>query len=174
MRRSAGWLAVGMFAVALAGCGGSGATALRAHKAPPTTLSARSVEDEQIVTAWKAAAEAFDNASLTSDYNSPALEATFANPLLSILRSRLYSWHLLDYSARGSNEIIAPRLLSVRGNIAAVKACIIGNEIEELASGLPVPGPLGKADKVQVHASLILVDNVWKVTSQTVKDVASC
>lgn len=174
MGRSAGWLAVGMFAVALAGCGGSGATALRAHKAPPTTLSARSVEDEQIVTAWKAAAEAFSAAAETNDYNSPALAASFTGTLLDHIRGTLYGWAVAGFKTEGNYNPGHPIVRQLSGDTAIVASCIYNGQIEVGPNGIAVSGSLGKAEYDNVQATMINLGGIWKVSVQQLSEVPRC
>jgi hypothetical protein len=150
---------------AAAACGGGSSTK---SSAPTTTTTNPQIA--AVLTAWRAAQQAFYQAARSPDPNSPGIAATFAPPELDVVRQNLQALH-------GQGVVIsAPtpdfsraQVASLSGSQATVRACINGTAPEVFAAtGKPVPGPAGQTGPETVQSTVVNTPYGWRVSQQAV------
>lgn len=162
--RAPRWAAFGLVLVALvaAGCGGSNSGSRRTAGSTTTTLSPTAAA---VLTAYRAAQTAFDDAVARADPAWPALAQTMTGTELESVRRILVADQVNGIVGRGS-VLVDPKLFSLGGNEAVVHDCLYSSsELVYAKTGKPVP-PITPPEHDGVSAVLQQVaPGAWKVAS---------
>jgi hypothetical protein len=133
---------------------------------PKTNASA---EARQVLAAYRAGWEAFEQAAATSDAFDPALPATMTDPLLQQVREDLVGDKADGVVTRGAIEL-HPKLASMTTGVVVVLDCLFSrSELVYVKSGKPVP-PVTPPESDGVKATLVRIGSRWKVSQQTVTE----
>jgi hypothetical protein len=164
------------FAVVLAACG-SGASRSKAVRTtrpspPASTLSPSSTvrsADAAVLTAYRAASQAFQQALATANPNDPALAATMTGPQLQGVKASLLADQRQGIVGRGA-ATLHPKIITVLPTNATVADCVYSTiELVFKATGKPVP-PVTPPEDDGVRATVVLSGGTWKLYKQTVTD----
>lgn len=158
--------------LAVTSCGSSSAR-LAAATSKPTVVGPTSTTtsaDAQVISAWFAAEEAFHQAALTSDPNSPDLLATTVPPILNSVQANLGRLRAGGDVARGPVTYGNPRIVSRGTSRIEVVSCVNDRDIEiDATTGRPVPGLPGTASLEVVTSVMQQTPSGWKLAQQVVK-----
>ena len=179
-RFTAGWLAlVGTSvtmttALLLAGCGGSGRVALPTGKTIRGETPTTSALDGQILTAWRAAENAFYQAEASPrGLFSPVLSQTMVNPILLQIKRNLAGDEHSGYLGVGGWDLGAPVVVSIlpshsAASSAEVVSCI--HDMQRLVdkqTRAPAPGELGEAGWVGATSQMVKTIQGWRLSNQS-------
>jgi hypothetical protein len=158
--------------VALTACGASAAfgqgSGHNGTTPTSTPIASLSGPDSEILSAWLAAQEAFHQAALTSDPDSPGLAATMVDPELSAVRSSLSQLRNAGDVGRGPTYYGSPKVTASGSTSATVVSCAHDEEIAiSAATGAPAPGVLGEADFALITSTMLATGGGWKLADQT-------
>ena len=149
--------------VAVASCGSDGQTYAKGVM-PKTFLRMTNSRDSAIIAGWRAAFDAFDVASRTEDWTSPALAATNVQPQLGIDTGNLRLENEAGYISVGHDTILRVNVVKSRGQVATVVACTNEHEIAVFGSTHePVPGELGEPGLTGFTSVMVQTPSGWKI-----------
>lgn len=156
--------------VAVTSCGSNVHT--NAKEVVPKVLRTINSADSAITAGWRAAFEAFDVASRTENWTSPALAATVVQPQLGIDTHNLMLENEAGYIAVGHDTVLRVNVVKRSGQVATVVACTDEHEI--VVSGSthePVPGVLGAPGLAGFTSIMVETPSGWKIEqSETTED----
>jgi len=158
--------------LAVTSCGSSSARPAAATSKPTVvgSTSTTTSADAQVISAWFAAEEAFHQAALTSDPNSPALLATMVSPELARIQASLSQFRANGDVAKGPISYGHPRITARGPAGIEVVSCVDGRDIEVSAStGRPITGVLGTATIDLTSSIMQATSSGWKLADQSVE-----
>jgi hypothetical protein len=136
---------------------------------PTSTTTPTSATDAAVLTAYRAAWAAYDQASKTANPFDPTLPATMINPILEQVKKGLVSDEVGGIVAVGSSTH-APRIYALSATESTVLDCAFSRSfLVYKATGKQVP-PITKPEHDGIRATLTLVGSTWKVSQQTVME----
>lgn len=169
---AAGCLSAGL---GLAACS-SGGPALASHGTPSTTspADAASRVEAQVMTAWRAAENAFYAAEADpKGLSSTALTATMVDPELLLVRRNLAGDLQEGFIGRGTWDLGTPRVVSLgpaegHPTTATVKSCVRdGLILINEHTRKPAAGLAGTADWAGETSTMVLTSSNWKLSQQS-------
>jgi hypothetical protein len=126
---------------------------------------------QEIVTGWRSAQEAFGSAVIAQDPTEPALAATTVEPQLSLTQALLDGMRAAGEGARGSYDLGQPRVVASTSNEATVRSCLHDAVIVFSGkTGKPVPGVEGEVANELVVSLMVETGGEWKLSDQTVRE----
>jgi hypothetical protein len=127
-------------------------------------------EKQAVAAGWRAALDAVDVASRTSDPSNPMLAATHSGTQLARVTANIQAEKLNGWVASGTDKIVSVRVVRLTGNQARVIACVQGDEVEVNSRTLkPVLGEPGEAGPVSFDAQMVRSSGGWKIAHQISK-----
>lgn len=171
-RRRPAAIALAVLASVLAGCSSSPA----ADRSTTTSATADPTAgvQAQILTAWRAAENAFYQAEADPNgVNSPALEATLTGQELELVKSNLATQESAGYLGQGSWDLGSPRVVSIGPTesdptTATVTSCVHDTQIlVNEHTGQPAPGPNGTPEWAGQTSTMLLIGGAWKLSQQS-------
>ena len=175
-RRAPAIATLAVLAFLLAACGGGGADA--AHSSTTTspqsttsasTTSGHSSEAAAVLSGYRAAWHAFENALADANPSDPLLAATMVDPQLQGVKANLLADQRQGIVGRGSFAL-HPKIVSMSATTATVVDCAHSTAaLVYQITGKPVP-PVTPPENDGVHSTLVLTGGTWKVAKQTVTD----
>jgi hypothetical protein len=158
----------------VAACGGGSPSAHRASSsALPGTAATPTpnTEDAAIISAYRAAETAFEEAVAIPDPAYPALAATMVDPLLQRVRLNLITDKNNGIVGRGHVQSLRPHVISRSDGKAILLDCTYSTLGAFYSSGgKPVPGSEPVPEYGGVRATLIMVaPGTWKLSDTDVR-----
>jgi hypothetical protein len=123
-----------------------------------------------VVTSWKNALKAFDDAERYANWREAALADTNTQPQLGRIQANLRDEGLREERAVGQDAVLSVRVESMSANGAAVVACVNGGEIIVNSAGQPVRGVLGESGIEEFRATMMRTSSGWKIQRQAVTE----
>lgn len=167
------WLVVGVgLAMVVSACGSSTPDA-----APPKTTTTDSsatsttisTQANAVLTAYRAASAAFEQALANANPEDPALTSTMVDPQLQSVKANLLADQRQGIVGRGA-VTLHPKVASLSATTASVVDCVYSTtELVYQSTGKPVP-PVTPPENDGVNATLVLTSGSWKVSKQIVTD----
>jgi hypothetical protein len=137
--------------------------------APSTTSSSAA---SAVLTAYRAAGVAIEQAGANANPLDPALKASLVNPLLRTIEGNLIEDNQLGEVARGTIQL-HPHVVSISASSAVVEDCSYSSDfLVYKKTGKQVP-PVAKPENDGVRATLVLDGSTWKESQQTITE-GSC
>lgn len=125
-----------------------------------------------ILAAYRASWKAFERALSTANAYDQGLAATMVGSQLQNVRANLLGDRSADVVGRGS-VTLHPKIVALSATTASVVDCSYStSELIYVKSGNPVP-PITAPQNDEVHATLVLIGGMWKVSMQNVME-GSC
>jgi hypothetical protein len=170
---------LGLVGLLLTACGGGRATSTGSTLGPRPTSSSTSTSTSTtdpaglaVLTAYRAASGAFEQALATANPADPALATTMVDPQLQSVKANLLADQRQGIVGRGS-VTLHPKVFTLSGSTATVIDCAYSTtELVYKATGKPVP-PVTPPENDGIRATLDLAGGSWKVAKQTVTE-GSC
>ncbi|MCU4185153.1 hypothetical protein K6U06_12335 [Acidiferrimicrobium sp. IK] len=145
------------------------ATTSSTTSAISTTLDPTSIA---VLSAYRAASGAFEQALATANPADPALATTMVDPQLQSVKANLLADQRQGIVGRGS-VTLHPKVVALSGSTATVIDCAYSTtELVYKATGKPVP-PVTPPENDGIRATLDLTGGSWKLAKQTVTE-GSC
>lgn len=169
-----GMALVTSFAIALtvAACSSASNSGGSRNAPTPPPASSPASPTSSVLSAYRRAWTAYEQALAGANAYDPALAETMADPLLQHVRAYLLSDHNAGIVGRGSIQL-NPRVASLTQGRAVVVDCSFSrSELVYAKTGSPVP-PVTPPEHDFVRATLTKVAQTWKVTQQSVTE-GSC
>jgi hypothetical protein len=139
-----------------------------------TTTSATSPVASAVLTAWKAAENAFYEAEADpSGLSSPLLPETMSDPELGLVKSNLAGNEAEGFIGQGSWNLGSPKVVSLGPNeldptTATVVSCIHDTQIlVNEHSGHPAAGPNGTREWAGANSIMVFTQDTWKLSQQS-------
>lgn len=136
---------------------------------PTSTTTATSAEDAAVLTAYRAAWGAYEQALKTANPLSAALPATMVNPILEQVKKNLVSDEVGGIIGTGTS-VHHPHVASLAATNAVVLDCAFSSSfLIYKKTGKQVP-PVSKPENDGIRATLVFDGSTWKVSQQTVME----
>lgn len=142
----------------LAGCSSS-----------PSPAATRGATDAAVISAWKAAENAFYNAEASpTGISDPALPATMVDPELMLVKENLTSNESANLIGIGAWDLGAPTVKALSATRATVMSCVHDTQLlANRETRQPVAGPGGEPDWAKETSTMVISDRVWKLSAQS-------
>ena len=165
-------IALAVLAAVLAGC--SSSPAADRSTITSTTADPTAGVQAQILTAWRAAENAFYQAEADPNgVNSPALDATLTGQQLELVKSNLANQESEGFIGQGQWDLGSPRVVSLSPTendptTATVVSCIHDTQIlVNEHTGQPASGPNGTREWVGETSTMTVSQSDWKLSQQS-------
>ncbi len=139
-------------------------------EAPNGPLRIAPSEESDVLSAWRAAEQAFESAALSADASAPGLGATTTEPQLSYSEDLLAAMSESGEAATGPVDLGHPTVVASTTSEATVRSCLHDAEVVVvLSTGRPVPGIAGQIADELVISLMTQADGEWKLADQSVR-----
>jgi len=173
-----GWAmaSVAILSLVASACGTSTkpSAGIRPRAGATTTTSPLSATESAVLSAWKAAENAFYTAEADPrGLFSSALGQTMVNPELLLVKRNLAGNEHAGFIGRGTWNLGNPQVLQLGPTAdhptnATVVSCIHGMQrLVNIQTGQPAPGVAGQVDWVGSTSTMVLTSSSWKLSQQS-------
>ena len=171
-RRTPTAIALVLLAAILAAC--SSSPVADRSTTTSTTADPTAGINAQILTAWRAAENAFYQAEADPTGTiSPALDATMTGQELELVKSNLATQESEGFLGQGSWDLGSPRVVSIGPTesdptTATVTSCVHDTQVlVNEHTGQPAPGPNGTPEWAGQTSTMTLSGGTWKLSEQS-------